>query len=85
MTIDIIAGYIFFLFVLSCWNYHKFRKQWHYRQIVHYYQWNFSKVMLPMVGLDLTDGEEVPDNELNEEQLMFKETANEYGFKVKKL
>ena len=85
MIIDIITGYIFFLFVLSCHHFYIFRKRMNYLQEVRELQEIMSKAILPTIGLDLTNGEETPESELDEEQLFYKKIANKYGFKVKKL
>ena len=81
----IVAGYVLFLFVLACWHYYKFRQRLYYKRLTYNVQYVISQTILPFVGLEITNGEETPDNELNEEQLICKKTANRYGFKVKKL
>ena len=84
-SIHIILCYTLILFILSAYKYYQFRRILYYKQMSHDLQRTISECILPTAGLCLTDGDEVTDEELNDEQASLKQTANRYGFKVRKL
>lgn len=80
-----VAAYIIFVWLRGISEYHKAYIARKNARIMRAVQREISNAMLPMFDLQLTDGDETPDEELNEDQRFCKQIANGRGFKVEKI